>query len=399
MISVAEAQAIIQNNLRPAGTELVPLQEARGRTLRETITTDRPQPPFNRVAMDGIALRHADFAAGQRSFPIVGIAPAGTPVLTMSEAGRCMEVMTGCVLPIGTDTVIRYEDIEIVNGTAEVQIDDISAGKNVHALGKDQPQGQPLGHIGSRINTAIMGVAASMGKTHLKVSRRPRVAVISTGDELVGVDAQPAPHQIRRSNVYTVSTALGELVECVHDFHIPDDYDIIRDRLHQLLTSYDVLIMSGGVSMGKFDYLPKVLASLDVVQLFHKVKQRPGKPFWFGVSKKQEAVVFALPGNPVSSLACTLAYVLPWLRNSQQQRTEPATYAQLTEDVIFKPDLHYFLQVRLAADPSGVLLATPDPGNGSGDFTNLVAVDAFLEIPRGREHFQAGEAFPILRLP
>ncbi|RME94523.1 MAG: molybdopterin molybdenumtransferase MoeA [Bacteroidetes bacterium] len=398
MISVADAQAIVQAHLRPLGTELVPLRQAAGRVLRETLITDRPLPPYHRVAMDGIALRYTDFAAGQRIFPIAGTSPAGSPVLTMTESGHCIEVMTGSVLPIGTDSVIRYEDILLDDGKALVQLDRINEGQNVHPLGKDQPQGKPIAPIGSLVDAAISGVAAAVGKTHLLVSRRPRVAVISTGDELVGIDVQPAPHQIRRSNTYSISVLLAERVDCLHDFHLPDDYDTIRQQLQQLLNNYDVLILSGGVSMGKFDYLPQALNSLGVTQHFHKVRQRPGKPFWFGASKKQNTIVFALPGNPVSSLACTLVYVLPWLRASQQQLESPTTYAQLADDVSFKPDLDYFLQVRLSSSPTGVLLAHPEAGNGSGDFSNLVRADALLHLPRGKDHFSAGEAFPVFLL-
>jgi molybdopterin molybdotransferase len=175
--------------------------------------------------------------------------------------------------------------------------------------------------------------------------------------------------------------------------HLPDDPAAIEATLGSCLKKYDVLLMSGGVSMGKFDHLPEVLEKIGVRKLFHKVSQRPGKPFWFG--RSDSTVVFAFPGNPVSSFMCLHRYFQPWLRVSQGLQAIENQYAVLAEDYFFKPDLTYFLQVKLAAGQDGCLLATPVTGQGSGDLANLVDTDAFLELPIDRQDFKAGEVFPV----
>jgi molybdopterin molybdotransferase len=177
--------------------------------------------------------------------------------------------------------------------------------------------------------------------------------------------------------------------------HLPDDPAAIEATLGDCLTKYDVLLMSGGVSMGKFDHIPSALERLGVRQLFHKVSQRPGKPFWFG--RSAGTVVFAFPGNPVSSFMCLHRYFQPWFRASMGLQAIENQYAALAEDYVFKPDLTYFLQVKLAAGPDGRLLATPVTGQGSGDLANLVDTDAFIELPLEKQVFQAGEVFPIWR--
>jgi molybdopterin molybdotransferase len=175
--------------------------------------------------------------------------------------------------------------------------------------------------------------------------------------------------------------------------HLADDPDVIDRELQRCLDAYDIILLSGGVSMGKFDFVPSSLEKLQVKKLFHKVGQRPGKPFWFGVNENS-SLVFAFPGNPVSTFMCFHRYFLPWLKTSWQLNIKP-NYAILNEDFTFKPALQYFLQVKLTIDKNGHWLATPVEGNGSGDFANLLSADAFLELPLETTDFYKGTVFPV----
>ncbi|MDQ2753581.1 MAG: molybdopterin molybdotransferase MoeA, partial [Bacteroidota bacterium] len=243
---------------------------------------------------------------------------------------------------------------------------------------------------------ALISVAASIGKSRLLVKKLPKAVVISSGDELVPVDETPSPFQIRRSNGYTIAAALKTFKIEADILHIPDDPDITRQKIGECLQNYDVIILTGGISMGKFDYIPKALEELSVHKLFHKVQQRPGKPFWFGVAENG-VVVFALPGNPVSTFMCFYRYIMPWLQTSLGVDFTNGQYAILNKDFSFKSPLQYFLQVKLKLSCEGQLLAEPLEGNGSGDFANLPDTDAFMELPLERNNFTKGEVYQIWR--
>ncbi len=394
MITVEEATQIVRSNSIDFGMEEIALLEAMGRILREPIVADRDFPPYDRVTMDGIAIRYEDFQRGQRQFGVKGIAAAGSPQQNFTESGMCTEIMTGAILPTGLDTVIRYEDVEISDGVATINMDEIKEKQNIHFKGEDRKQGDKILSPGNRLSSSEIGVCATVGKSTIKVSRLPKAIIISTGDELVEIDETPLAHQIRRSNAYMLQTALQKYQIDVDADHINDDFEEIVERLRSQLETYDLVLLSGGVSMGKFDYLPKALEALGVMNLFHKIKQRPGKPFWLG--RKDDTMVFAFPGNPVSSFMCFQKYFLPWLHTSLKSDPEPQPRAVLTEDVQFVSDLTYFIVVKLSYSERGELLATPLPGHGSGDLANLVDGDAFLELPRERNEFKKGEAFRVV---
>jgi len=282
MISVEKATQIILDNLQSLRTESVPLTAANGRILQENLTTDRDLPPFDRVTMDGIAIDYKHFEQGQRSFKIESIGAAGSPQTTLKNPENCIEIMTGAMLPIDADTVIRYEDVVISNGVATIQNEAIKQGQNVHYQGSDRKKNTILARAGTRIGPTEIGIAASVGKPELLVSALPKIQIISTGNELVEVHETPLPHQIRASNVHTIKAALDIWDVEADRLHLPDNKADIKAQLSESIHQYDVLILSGGVSKGKFDFIPDVLNELGVQKLFHRVKQRPGKPFWFG---------------------------------------------------------------------------------------------------------------------
>ncbi|WGH74493.1 molybdopterin molybdotransferase MoeA [Tenacibaculum tangerinum] len=406
MITVREAKQLILENTQDFGVEEIPFLESVGRILKEDIVADRDFPPFNRVAMDGIAINYRFFEYGVRDFKIEGIQPAGAPQQTLDNAANCYEVMTGAVLPNNTDTVIRYEDVAISTLVATLTVDEIKEGQNIHRQGSDKTKGEVLIKKNTIISPAEIGVLATVGKSTVKVAKQPKVMIVSTGDELVAVDENPLDHQIRRSNVYTLVSLLNNLKIPAKTAHIADEKSVLKDKIESYLKEYDVLLFSGAVSKGKFDFLPEVLEELGVKKQFHKVAQRPGKPFWFGITEdlsnnhsedktKKNAVVFAFPGNPVSTFVNCLVYFYPWYYNSVgvQQKAQTAV---LKEEITFKPNLTCFLQVKLTSE-NGQWLATPIKGNGSGDLASLTATDGFIELPKTEEVvFKKGSVFPLL---
>lgn len=393
MISVKEAKNIILNSTQNFGVEEIPFIKSVGRILKEDILADRDFPPFHRVSMDGIAIDYTLFKNGQRSFKIEGIQAAGSEQLTLEDSENCIEVMTGAVLPNNANTIIRYEDVTIENGTATINVDEIKDGQNIHNKGKDGKVGDLLIKENTKISAAEIGVLATVGKSFVKVAKQPKVMIVSTGDELVGVDEIPLEHQIRRSNVFTLVSLLERLNIPSEIAHITDDKPVLKSKIKSYLQEYNVLLFSGAVSKGKFDFLPEVFDELGVEKLFHKITQRPGKPFFYG--KTEKCNVFGFPGNPISTFVNCLVYFYPWYYKSVNLKIEEET-AILAEDFSFKPDLTYFLQVKLSYK-FGHLVATPITGNGSGDLASLVNADAFIQMPNDKIEFKSGEVFPIIR--
>ncbi|MEL6255308.1 MAG: molybdopterin molybdotransferase MoeA [Bacteroidota bacterium] len=395
MIPVEEALRLISENTFDFGTEEVHLDQSLGRILREHFYADRDFPPYDRVTMDGIAIAQASFASGQRRFKIEGVAAAGAPQQSLSDPANCLEVMTGAILPRGCDTVIRYEDIEEGEGKATIQLESMIHGQNVHNKGEDRAQGSVIVKQGKKISSAEIGVGATIGKVNVQVSRLPRTLIISTGDELVEIQEAPLPHQIRRSNIHRLKSTLRNYGIEADSHHFDDDFEEIKHKLQQMIERYDVILLSGGVSKGKFDYLPEALEAVGVQKLYHKIQQRPGKPMWFGRAPK-DTFVFALPGNPVSSFLCMHRYFLSWLRESLQMETPAIPQAALAAPINFKPNLTYFAQVKLTYTADGKVMAHPVEGNGSGDLANLVDADAFIQLPQGKDVYEAGEVYGLL---
>ena len=394
MISSQQALKLILKNTEDFGIEEIPFLESVGRVLKEDILADRDFPPFDRVSMDGIAIVFDTFLAGSRTFEIENIQAAGSKQLELKNKTNCIEVMTGAVLPINTDVVIPYEQVTIANGKAVVEIDEINQFQNIHSQGNDRKKTDILIKKNRIISPSEIGIFATVGKSTIKVAKQPKVLIISTGDELVAVNENPLPYQIRRSNVYSMLSLLEDLKINAKTAHLTDDKPQLKEKISRYLEQYDVLLFSGAVSKGKYDFLPEVLDELGVKKLFHKVKQRPGKPFWFG--KKGSKSVFAFPGNPVSTYVGCLKYFYPWYKKSVGIQYENQESAILSEDFFFKPELTYFLQVK-TKNEKGQLYATPVVGHGSGDLANLADADAFLEMPDTKSNFTKGEVFPLIR--
>ncbi|HXA00630.1 MAG TPA: molybdopterin molybdotransferase MoeA [Cytophagaceae bacterium] len=384
MITVEEAWKIIEAEKKDYGSEKIPFELALGRVLAEDIKADRDLPPYNRVAMDGIAISYEAFENGIRSYHIKATQGAGVEPVEITNSDECIEIMTGSAAPDTTDTIIRYEDLEIKDGIAKVLVPAIKKGQNIHFKGKDKKQDEVIAPAGQIISSALIGIAASVGKSELLVKKLPRIAIISSGDELVRVNEKPLPYQIRSSNDYVIKAALQQYSVQPALLHIPDDPEIAMQKIQECILYYDVILLSGGISMGKYDYIPQALEKLSVIKLFHKVKQKPGKPFWFG-KHTSGALVFAFPGNPVSTFMCLHRYFLPWLKGSLGI-PKAALFAMLDRDFIFTPELQYFILVKLCFNDHGQLIATPVEGNGSGDFVQAAEANAFMEFPHNEKY-------------
>lgn len=377
MITVEEALNRIKENLHDTGLKMG--------ILLEDIKADRDYPPFHRVMMDGIAVNYNIFQEGKREFKVAGVCPAGEPQKELIDPSACFEVMTGAPLPQGTDLVIPYEHLIVENGTAVIR-EDIPRQhlENVHLKGSDAQAGDILLFKGESLNGPHWGIAASVGHTSFKVTRKSKINIISTGDELVDVSEIPLDHQIRRSNAYALKASLRIFgYDEVDLSHLPDETEAIEAHYAEAKNKYDVLIYSGGVSKGKFDYLPSCWKKLGVREVFHGISQRPGKPLWFGIDEASKTTVWGLPGNPVSSLICLHRYVL--------QNRE--IYAELSEDITFKKDLTYFVPVKLQFTKTGTLKARPLKIKNSGEFSALAGSDGFIELPKDGTIFKTGEAF------
>lgn len=397
MISVAQAQRLVLKNTCSFGSEPVKLELALNRVLAEPVLADRDLPPFNRSTMDGIALKYKDFAAGQRKFKIVAVQAAGQAPVRSLAKNSCLQIMTGAALPTAADTVVPIEEMTIKNGQAQLTTNQVVKGQFIHHRGADVLKGKEVLPAGQLVTPAAIPIAATMGKSKLTVAKLPRVVVVSTGNELVAVNAQPNDHQIRRSNNYAIQASLLHYGTSVDMLHLPDSLPKLRKKLKNCLKNYDAIIISGGVSKGLYDFIPQVLQELSVKVLFHGVGQKPGKPFWFGVHPSGP-VVCALPGNPVSTFLCMQKYVLAWLEGCLGLKTQPASHAILSKDVKTGTSLHCFLQVKLRSNKNGQLVATPLAHNGSGDFLSLLQADAFIELPTGQTIYKKGQAYKLLPL-
>lgn len=377
MITFKEAYNSVMKNTTSWGLEKVSIAESADRILATDVHADRDFPPFHRATKDGIAVNYKAIQNNETTFPIEGIAAAGSPQLRLKNIQNCIEIMTGAVLPENTDTVIMYEEIEMENGKAVIQKKP-EIGQNIHRKGSDEKQGDLLLKAPLKITSAEIGVLASVGISEVSVFRNPKTTIISTGNELVDIHQTPLLHQIRKSNSYSL-LALLEVDKIQADLlHLADEPKTIEEKLSEALKTNDILLLSGGVSKGKYDYIPQILNDLGVKKVFHFVLQQPGKPFWFGVHPELKTVIFSFPGNPVSTFANYHIYFKDWLQACFGLK--PTTFeAILAKEISGSETLTKFIKVKTYFD-NGQLFAEAIPENGSGDLTSLSRSDGFVKI-------------------
>jgi molybdopterin molybdotransferase len=395
-ISVADAEALIAAHLPSFGVEQVSLDAAVGRVLRKPVFAERDHPPFDRVMMDGIGVRWSDRLPA--SFALAGSQMAGMGRATLHGADTCLEVTTGAIVPEGCDCIIPIEQTGR-DGDGYVLAEGYrpAKGQFIHGQGSDCRAGTQVLDAGVRLGPPQMAQLAANGAAQIEVAAPPSIAILATGDELVGVDAPLGEGQIRRSNDLAIAAALrGHGLDRVALRHVADDLKATTETLGDLLAAHDMVIISGGVSMGQRDYVPEALAALNVKRVFHRIAQRPGKPMWFGVGSDGQ-MVFALPGNPVSSLVCAVRYVRPALLAAMGLKADPPEYVCLNGEAPTSPTLTCFVPVHVRQDATGRSMAQPVVSPTSGDFASLVHAHGVVQLPPGENRALAGATAPLYR--
>lgn len=373
------------------------------RVLAEPIHSDRDLPPFDRVAMDGYALETGFGDRGIEKFQVIGRAFAGEPQKVLEQnpdiqanpnlgrMPRGIKVMTGCTLPLGCDRVVRVEDVHWEKGEDFATIKEgvqIKMGQNVHRQGADAIAGKVVLHPGQLLGPAELAVAASVGATHMTLSKLPRIHLLCTGHELVEPSEIPQDHQIRASHPALLASLLSPYSEVFLSQRIPDHAETLEKAVRASLQDCDMLLLTGGVSMGEADQVPEVLRKCGVKEIFHKVKQKPGKPLWFGVTHatgegQEGKPVFGLPGNPMSVAMTALRYVRPMLRRSLGLPPENPEWISLSHSLRSGPKgFSLFVPVNLKSnDQEKKWVAEAVSHQGSGDFVALSGCAGFLELP------------------
>lgn len=367
MQSFEEAIAIISSITAPFGKESIRLEDATGRILAENIYADRDYPPFNRAAMDGYAIMQSDWEKGVRAYSIIDTIFTGQPARHPLVSGACYKIMTGAATPEIANLIIRREDAEEVEGKVVLHADNIKIYQNIARQGEDSRAGTLLLSAPLLCTPQVISLLATVGKSTLTVYRLPKVAVVTTGDEVVGPDASLSPFQIRNSNQYLLRSLLGQWqINPVLCEHVSDDEDKLTATLTAAMEA-DLVIINGAVSAGDADHVPAVLQKLGVKTLFHKVAIRPGKPLLTGKAPSG-TVVFALPGNPLSCLTTFTVFVEHHLYRGFGFEGRPFQTLPLSDGRTKKHPLTEFFPVSMGHSAALNLL----PFNGSGDVTACI---------------------------
>lgn len=390
VLSIDEARDVVLGATRPLPPESVPLAEALDRVLAAPVTAVYDVPRFVNSAMDGFALRAGP--AG-RTLQIVGESRAGAPALTTVGPGDAVRISTGAAVPEGADAVVMVERTREQDDGVHVEVE-TTAGQNLRHPGEDMREGTVVIAPGARIGPAELGVAANAGVATLRCFRRPRVVVLATGDELVPPGAPLGPGQIHDSNALTLAALARRAgAEVAHAGEVPDTPEATEAAVRAALTMADVLLCSGGVSVGAHDHVKPALAAAGVEERFWRVALRPGKPTWFGVRRQQLA--FGLPGNPVSAMVTFLLFARPALL--ALQGADPGTPRQrkrLTRAVGRHAGRDECVRVSLDGAE-----ATPTGPQDSHVLTSMLGADALALVPRGEGELPAGSEVEVERLP
>ena len=399
MIPVSAAIQIVLRHARPLGPEEVALAQTMNRILASDVIADTDLPPFDRAQMDGYAIRADDVAQTPARLRIVGESAAGAGWHHEMKGGEAVRIMTGAPLPKGADAVqqveLTHEDKDTVAILAPVD-----AGRSIVRQASEIKAGQTVLCAGQQINAAMIATLASFGYAQVKVGRRPRVAVMATGSELVDVHQKPARDQIRDSNNYTIEAYAAQSNGVVERLPLAgDDTEELKRNIRQGAERSDILITSGGVSMGVYDFTKAALKELGAEIFFERVALRPGKPTVF--ARLGNSLVFALPGNPVSVAVTFNLFVRPALRAMQgaMETTLPHEHALLTRDLKGSVDRESYLPAILRTNDKGALLAEPLKWGGSSDFVGFAKATALIDVPAGEKSITAQSAVQIVRLP
>jgi molybdopterin molybdotransferase len=395
MRDLGEALRLVLDPVGPLPAERVPLAAALGRVATESARAAVDLPPFDRSAMDGYAVRAAEAAVGL-ALPLAGDVAAGGEASPLPE-GRAARISTGAAIPPGADAVLQSEHADARDG-AVAATQALAPGRHVRRRGEDVREGDVLAAPGDRLALTRISALASAGLGEVAVHRRPRVHLVVTGSELLPVGAPPAPGRIHESNGLVVRLlAAGAGAEVVDHGIVGDDPAATRAAVQDGLSG-DVLVVSGGVSVGPHDHVRPAFAELGVEEVLWRVRIKPGKPLWFG--RRGETLVFGLPGNPLSTIVCACLFILPALCRLQGEAGAGPAFepGRLTLPAGPSDGRTTFLISRLARGDDGVLEATPGEAQGSHLTGALGAADGFAVAPHGSGPLPAGARVDVLRL-
>ena len=384
MISLQEAKQILaEHKVSDWGITKVSIHEAQGRYLAEDVYADRDYPPFNRAAMDGYAMAF-DQSIGTVSYVVKATVTAGQDFTSPLQKGECVKIMTGAKVPAGLDVVVKSEDTVLVDKAVKVESSSYGVFTNIAKQGEDATQGECLLKKGTYIDANVLNVMAVVGSAEVEVFNTPKIVVVTTGDELVDVAGVPAPFQIRNSNGIAVKSMLSQVgFDEVTVMHVVDTKALLASTFESALEEYDIVISTGGVSMGDKDFVPATYKALGVEELFHKVKLKPGKPIWCG--RKGEKMVFGLPGNPLSAQVGCRLFVLDYIYGLFGAENRVA-HRKLSEAFTKKAHLSFFFPV--VQDENGVKVSS---FNGSGDITSTLDVAGFVLFEAGKAKYEQGD--------
>jgi len=393
MIEVREAIERLLAAVAPLPPELVPLEDALGRTLAEDVRADRDAPASDRSAMDGFAVRAHDLARPGATLPIAGEIRAGGDGTAMRvEPGTCVRITTGAIVPEGADAVVMLEHAVEADGAARFE-GAAEAGQHIRRRGEDCRAGDVVAERGSTVRSAEVAALAAVGRVSVPVVRTPRVAVLSTGDEVVEIDRTPQPHQVRNSNAAMLVALLREEgIPAAYLGIAGDDLAGLEARLERGL-SHDVLVVTGGVSVGAYDLVGTALTRRGATVLFHKVAMRPGKPIL--AARCGGALVLGLPGNPVSAFTAFHVFAAPALGKlaGRPDPVRPLLRVKLARPLARRPGRLSYALATLDADLSCV---APVASASSGDLFALARANAFVVVEAGVERLEAGEMVDVL---
>jgi molybdopterin molybdotransferase len=401
LLDIDVARRTVLERVRGLEAELVALDDALGRVLADHVSSADPVPPFDNSAMDGYAVRSADVAGAAANAPValrvVDESRAGAPAAAAARAGEAIAISTGARMPDGCDAVVRLEETELRDGSIQVS-DPVAAGRDVRRAGEDIEPGDTVLRRGAVLGPSELGVLASVGRAEVSCARRPRLAVLTTGDELVSADGELGPGKIRDTNAYSVpALARGCGAAVVGVTHAGDDPAATRAAIEPLLDA-DVAVVCGGVSVGEHDHVRPVLAELGVEEVFWGLALRPGRPTWFGVAPGG-ALVFGLPGNPVSAVVTSILLVRPALLALAGASPERHRATAVLDDRYEKrPGRAHMVRVALDLRADG-WHAHPTKQQGSHVLTSMLGAQAFAIVPADRGDVEAGERVEIELLP
>jgi len=401
MIPISEAIRIVVGQTARLEGESVRLGDSCGRVLAEDIIADTDLPPFDRAQMDGFAVRAADVAKTPARLRIAGESAAGAGWHHEMKAGEAVRIMTGAPVPAGADAVQQVELTRESNGGKEVEIlEPVASGRSIVRRAAEIKAGETVLRAGEDINAAMIATLASFGYAQVKVGRRPRVCVMATGSELVNVDEKPGADQIRESNNHMIAAYAALAGATVEQLPLAvDDTEELKKQIAAAAAQSDVLVTSGGVSMGIYDFTKTALKELGAEIYFERVALRPGKPTVF--ARLGKTLVFGLPGNPVSAAVTFSLFARTALRvmQSAKQVELSEETAILTGDLKGSIERESYLPAILRTDEKGTLLAVPLKWGGSSDFVSFARATALISVPAGMQSIAARSRVKIVRLP